>query len=250
MTGQKPTIREGNVGFLSLILSAADKNDDRHFVMPEYFDFNAADIYLYRCPISRAVELFGENPDKYEKAIQRYRKMISVNPGYKPLVAGEYLYENNRLEEALPYLLNALTEAQAAKCPGALIPAMVDTARIKRANGDMQGAFEILDECERKLRGIGKSHWNYLVHAFRCRLNIEAGNTDKVEEWFVSRTLNIFTEISRIREFELIVYSRVLMSKNHLNDAKSLLQRLLAFTEDSGRLHSRVEILIFIFLKM
>lgn len=236
-------VREGNPEFLSLLMSAAEENEGRSFKMPEFNDFNTADVYYYRCPVNRAARLFGEAPEKYDRMTGSYRALISKNPGYAPLGIGEYLYESNRLEEALPYLLKALEEARAAGCPGALVPAMVDIARIKRACGDMQGAFEVLEECEKKLQSSSKAHWIYLIQAYRCRLYMDMGDTVKVEEWFTSRKLNIFTEINKIREFELIVYARVLMAKERPHDARLLLQRLLSFTVDNARLHSRVEVL-------
>ncbi len=236
-------IREGNVEYLSLLFSAAETNEDKYYKMSEYNDFNTADIYFYRCPINLLAGLFREDPDKYGKMTENYRGMISKNPGYAPLGAGEYLYESNRMEESLPYLLKALEEAQEANCPGALVPAMVDIARIKRAGGDIAGAFTVLEECEELLHGSGKAHWNYSPHAFRCRLFIDTGYTDKVQEWFFSSKLNIFTGLNRIREFELIIYARVLILLNRTQDAQLLLQRLLSFTGDNRRLHSRVEVL-------
>ncbi|ATW26492.1 LuxR C-terminal-related transcriptional regulator [Candidatus Formimonas warabiya] len=236
-------VREGNIAFVSLLFSAAETAGGRYYKIPEYNDFNTADIYFYRCPINMVTGLFKEAPDQYGRIIESYRGMITINPGYAPLGIGEYLYESNRLEEALPYLLCALDEAQGAGCPGALVPAMVDIARIKRARGDMSGAFAVLEECEKQLQSIGKTHWLYLLDAFRCRLYMDIGNTDKVREWFSSGKLNIFTEPNRIKEFELITYARVLISLNRMQDAQLLLQRLLAFTADSKRLHSRVEVL-------
>ncbi|HWP97675.1 MAG TPA: LuxR C-terminal-related transcriptional regulator [Syntrophomonadaceae bacterium] len=235
--------REGKSDCLSLVMAAAEMNDNGYFKMPEFYDFNPADIYYYRCPFGRALRVYGENLVQYGNMADHYRSMISKNPGYKQLGPGEYFYETNRLEKALPCLLEALEEAQAASCPGALVPAMVDIARINRVRGDMKSALAVVDECEIRLQSMGKPHWNYLLQAFRCRLNIDAGVDDKVEDWLASCKLNTFTEISRSREFELIVYARVLMSRGRLNDANLLLQRLLAFTGDTARLHSKVEIL-------
>ena len=236
-------IREGNLEFLPLVFTAAETNEGRYYKMPEYNDLNTADIYFYRCPIGVMSRLIRENPEGYGKLIESYRGMISKNPGYAPLGMGEYLYESNRLEEAMPHLLNALEEAKAANCAGAFVPIMVDLARIKRAAGDISGTFEALEECERLLQGRGTSHWNYLINAFRCGLYLDTGNSEKVEEWLHASKLTVFTEISRIREFELIVFVRVLISMNRSHDAQLLLQRILAFTEDSRRLHSRVEVL-------
>lgn len=169
--------------------------------------------------------------------------MISKNPGYAPLGIGEYLYESNGREEALPHLLKALEKAREAGCPGALVPAMVNIARLKRAGGDRLGAFAVLEECAKQLQSMGRAHWLYPLDAFRCRLYLDVGNTDKVGEWLSAGKLSIFTELNRSREFELIVFARVLTALNRTQDAQLLLQRLLAFTGDAKRLHSRVEVL-------
>lgn len=236
-------VREGKIEFLPMLLSAAENDGGKYYKMPEFYDFNLSDIYFFRCPIYRLTDLFKEAPDNFDRMTESYRGMISKNPGYAPLAIGEYLYECNRLEEALPYLLSALEEALEANCLGALIPAMVDIVRFKRAYGDISGAFAVLEEYEKQLRGIGKTHWLYLLEAFRCKLYLDIGHTDKVQEWCCTGKLNIFTELNKTREFELIVYARTLMSLGQTQDAQILLQRLLAFTGNHKRPHSRVEVL-------
>ena len=236
-------LREGNKEFLQLIISAAGTINGGNYEAPEYYDINTADIYFYRCPASAILTLFKDSPGQYKRMTKSYRGMISKNPGYAPLGIGEYLYEANRMEEALPYLLRALEEAREAGCPGALVPAMADIARIKRASGDIPGFLGVVDECEKQLRSLGRMHWLYVLDAFRCRLYLDIGNTERVREWFVAERLSVFTELNKIREFELIVYARVLVSMNRTQDARLLLLRLLAFTGETGRLHSRVEVL-------
>ncbi len=236
-------VREGNNEFVRLIFSAAEMNSGGAYRITEYYDLNAADAYFYRCPVGKVTGLFRQAPELYDKMAESYRGIISKNPGYSPLAVGEYLYEINRAEESIPQLLKALEEAREARCPGALVPAMVNIARIKRADGDISGAFSVLNECEKQLNSMGKAHWLYLLDAFRCRLNLDIGNMDQVREWLAKEKLNIFSEISRIREFELIVFSRALISLKRTQDAQLLLQRLLAFSEETKRLHSRVEVL-------
>ncbi len=235
---------EGNPGFAMPLMSVFESFDARYYKMPEYIDFNTSGIYFYRCPSHMLLQLYGRNKDKFREFAENYRALIKRHPGYKPLVAGEYLYESNRLDEALPYLLDAMEEAQAASCFGALVPAMVGLARIKRAKGDFRGALQDLDECGKRLQGAGKIHWSYLVSAFRCRLYMDLNEAEKVERWFLSCKLDVYMEINKIREFELMVYSRVLLFKNSLQAADILLQRLLIFTEKKNRPpHSRVEVL-------
>ncbi|MDA8222598.1 MAG: LuxR C-terminal-related transcriptional regulator [Desulfitobacterium hafniense] len=236
-------VREGSSEFLPLILAAAETDGGRYYKMPEYHDFNVGDIYFYRSPINRIVGLFREAPGQYARMIESYRAMISKNPGYAPLASGEYLYESNRLEEALPFLLKAMEEGQEANCPGALVPAMVDIARVKRAEGDISGAFSVLEKCAKLLPDNRKSHWIYLLQAYRCRLLMDIGDTEKVREWVLASKLDLFTELSRFKEYELIIYARAMIYLNRTQDARLLLQRLLTFTGDSGRSHSRVEVL-------
>ncbi len=236
-------VREGNLSFIRLIFSAAGADGGGGYKIAEYYDLNTADIYFYRCPISKVVGLFRQNPEQYGKMTESYRGIISKNPGYSPLGIGEYLYENNRMEEALPFLLKAMEEARDANCPGALLPAMVDIARLRRAVGDISGAFAALEDCEKQLRRTGRAHWLFLLDAFRVRLYLDTGNMEKVREWFSAVKLGIFTEMNNVREFELIIYARVLIAMNRVNDAQLLLQRLLAFDTESKRPHSRVEIL-------
>lgn len=236
-------VREGDPGFIHLIISAAGANGGGGYKISEYCDLNTADIYFYRCPISKVVGLLRQDPEQYGKMSESYRGIISKNPGYSPLAIGEYLYENNRMEEALSFLLKAMEEASDANCPGALLPAMIDIARLRRAVGDISGAFAVLEDCEKQLRRIGRAHWLFLLDTFRVRLYLDTGNMEKVSKWFSAVKLGIFTEVNNVREFDLITYARVLIAMNRANDAQLLLQRLLAFSTESRRPHSRVEIL-------
>lgn len=236
-------LRTGKIEELSALITNVKENEFINFKLLEHFDFNKADIYFYRCPIFKGASLFGERINLFSELARKTRKVLIKKMGYAPLAAGEYLYENNRLDEAIPYLLEALEEARSSNCPGVLVPVMVNLARVKRARGDLPGAFAALDECEKELQTINKIHWNYLINAFRTRLYLDTGDMDMADKWVGSSKLSIYSEISRIKEFELIVYTRALMAKNRTDDAGLLLTRLLSFTEAEARPHSKVEIL-------
>lgn len=135
-------IREGNPLFVLKFMEATEKYEPRYYKIPEFFDFNTSDIYCYRCPISLLIRFFGESKSDFQVLASRYREIIVTNPGYKPLVEGEYLYENDKPNEALPYLLDAMEEARSASCMGSLVPTMADLARIRRVAGDIEGAHK------------------------------------------------------------------------------------------------------------
>ena len=237
-------LREGAlIELADLLATVTEQNSDKYYKISKYIDFNTADIYFLRCPIKNLASLFGKLSDKFSDVTGNFRKMISINPGYAPLAVGEHLYEINSLQEAFPYLLEAMEEARAAECPGAFVPAMADLARVKAAKEDFKGAFEALDQCEEWLQNVGKPHWNYPLNALRCRLSLESGDLTEAERWFDSCKLDIYTVAGRSREFELFVYSRILIYKGRLHDAELLLQRLLTYADSMDRLHSKVEIL-------
>jgi LuxR family maltose regulon positive regulatory protein len=169
--------------------------------------------------------------------------LSTKNPGFIPLAGGEYFYEKNRLEEALPLFLGALEAARLANYPGVLVPAMAGISRLKRSQADQAGALSVLEECESRLKSAGKPHWNDLVCALKTRWFIETGDMDRAEKWLSTNKLQIFSEINRVREFELIVLARVLWAKKNISDAEILLMRLLSFAEAEGRAHSKVEVL-------
>ncbi len=72
---------------------------------------------------------------------------------------------------------------------------------------------------------------------------MDSGSIAAGDGWFESCKLGIYHEITRAREYELLVYARFLIAKGRMNEAGILLKRLLAFSLDSGRKHSMVEIL-------
>jgi LuxR family transcriptional regulator, maltose regulon positive regulatory protein len=210
----------------------------------EYYDFNRADIYFYRCPVHAWVNQIVDKDNALpDNIIEDYRKIAVKNPGYITLALGERFYEKNMIKEALPYLVKALELGQSANCAGVIVPAMVNICRIRKSQGDMQGALSVLDECESRLKSINKIHWNYLIEDFKTRLYMEMRNIDMADRWISTRKPCIYGDINSVREFELIVYARILMQKNINADAEILLLRLLSYTDAGARLHSKVEIL-------
>jgi LuxR family maltose regulon positive regulatory protein len=58
-------MRRGDLAFISLISLASKSEGYRNYKMPEYNDFNTADIYFYRCPLNKLKDFLKEVPEKY-----------------------------------------------------------------------------------------------------------------------------------------------------------------------------------------
>lgn len=208
----------------------------------QYMDVNLYDISIFRTPYNVLISIFDKSSTEYDSLINSYRTLISRNPGYAPLIKGELYYESGNLDKALPELLTSINEAVNAYCAGALVPAMVTIAKIKRAQGDIQGALEVIEECKNKVADFHKLHWNYMLKAFEIRLYIDLNNTDLIDKWMNESRLNIYQDIINMQEYELIVLSRTLIYKQRYNDANILLNRLLSFATEQKKDHSIVEI--------
>ena len=237
------SIREGKLNeMLSLIGSVSNEKMER-YKMKGFFEMNPADIYFYRSSICHYVKIVATKGALGGIAGGSSMIFMAPDPGYHLLAEGEYYYEQNLLEQARPPLLEAELKAQAAGNAGVLVPAMAGLARIKRAGGDIRGAIRLVERCERLLEPINKPHWNYMACALKHRYLLEIGDAAAVNKWAATNRLNIYTELNNAKEFELLVYARVLMYKNRIDDAEALLVRLLSFAESRDRTHSAVEIL-------
>ncbi len=243
LTAVNLLLREGNAAELLRLIRSNEIRNNNTFGTVEYMDLNDSAIYMYRSPVHIMVKLFEMDRDALYKLRDYHGILSTKTPGFVPLAAGEYLYEKSRLEEALPLFLQAIEAARPLNYPGVLVPAMVGISRIKRSRADMAGALAVLEECESRLKIIQKPHWNDLVSALKTRYSIETGNMDEAQKWIHANKLHIFSEIKRVREFELIVLARALWAKKDTSDAELLLMRLLQFAQAEGRLHSEVEIL-------
>ncbi|NCC75799.1 MAG: hypothetical protein EOM08_05135 [Clostridia bacterium] len=236
-------ILQGDLSAVNSILKVVTRNAGAQLNLIKYVDFNPCDISFYRSRMHHLIELYGQQPDIYRDLFGNYQKLMQKNPpGYGSLIAGEYLYEQDRLDESMEHLLEAMEKAIRADCPGVLVPAMVTMARISKARGDFASVLTTLEECEFRLKSIHQLHWNYLLRAFRARMLLESGDQNIATGWFDACKLGPYQDLSRAREFEFLVYARFLIEQGATSQAEIVLRRLLDFSTALGRKHSAVEI--------
>lgn len=235
-------LRQGEIKAALSAISEAAALGVNPVMSTNYLDFNLCDISMYRTVYHIFITILRKSRNEFHSITKNYRSLISSNPGYAPLVAGEFLYESDRLEEALPQLLSSVDEAVRANCPGSYVPAMVTLSRIRHAHGDMAGTLQIMHECEKNIGTFHQVHWSYMVKAFLTRMHLELNDEEKVDRWLKESRLSLYQEIVGTREYELIVLARVLLAKKRCQDAHLLLNRLLNFAEGLKRSHSIVEI--------
>ena len=123
-------------------------------------------------------------------------------------------------------------------------------ARLNETLGDLDGAFDLLDEAERlfirtplpKMRPIA---------AMKARVWIRQGKLADALTWKRNQSLFVDDDLSYLREFEHITLTRMLIAQYQndqvdktIQDAIGLLERLLQAAEEGKRMGSVIEILM------
>lgn len=123
-------------------------------------------------------------------------------------------------------------------------------ARIKQAQGDLDGALEYLDEAERQYvrSPVPEMH---PITALRARVWISQGKLADAQRWIDAQGLAVDDELNYLREFEYMTLARIRIAhyqhhrdEDALAEAMALLARLLHAAEAGARMGSVLDILI------
>jgi LuxR family maltose regulon positive regulatory protein len=123
-------------------------------------------------------------------------------------------------------------------------------ARLREAEGDLDGALELLDEAVRVYAGDYSPNVRP-VPAVRARLRLRRGELSHADAWARERQLSAGEDLSYLREYEHLTLARLLLARHHterdntaLEEGLSLLERLLAAAEEGERGATVIEVLV------
>src|SRR5215210_2780794 len=126
----------------------------------------------------------------------------------------------------------------------------VAMARIKEAQGDLDGALDLLDEAERQYVESPDPDVRP-VAALKTRVLVTQGRLVEALGWVRERGLSVGDDLSYLREFEHITLASVLIARYNrdraersIHEAMELLELLLKAAEEGGRMGSVIEILV------
>ncbi len=157
------------------------------------------------------------------------------------------LYEHNDLDAAEQHLLTSRSLGELAALPQNPYRWRATLARIRQAQGDLDGALELLDEAERIYDGNFSPNVRPIA-ARRARLRLAQGNLSDALRWVSERRLTAADDLTYLQEFEHVTLARVLLARGcsdraALDEALGLLDRLLKAAQVGARIGSVVEIL-------
>jgi LuxR family maltose regulon positive regulatory protein len=162
----------------------------------------------------------------------------------------EILRERNDLHAATQHLLRSKEMGEHTGFPENRYRWRVAMARIRHAQGDLEGALEMLDEAER----LYMSDFSPNVHpiaAWKTRVWVAQGRLAEALGWARKQGLSAEDELSYLREFEHITLARILLARygsdhidSAIHEAIGLLERLLKAAQEGGRMGRVIEILL------
>ncbi|HEY6542376.1 MAG TPA: LuxR C-terminal-related transcriptional regulator [Ktedonobacteraceae bacterium] len=158
--------------------------------------------------------------------------------------------ERDDLHAATQHLLRSKELGELAGLPQNRYRWCVAMARILAAQGDLDGALDLLQEAER----LYVSDFFPNVHplaAWKTRMWVAQGRVGEAFDWAREHGLSGALDLSYLREFEHITLVRILLARSKsdrtehsIHDAMDLLERLLHAAEAGERTGSIIEILM------
>ena len=158
--------------------------------------------------------------------------------------------ERNDLRAATQHLLRSRELGEHAGLAQNPYRWRVAMARIRAAEGDLDGAADLLDEAERVYASDFFPEVRP-VPALRARVRLTQGQLGEALGWVRERGLAATDDLRYLREFEHITLARVLLAQyatepagGSNDEATGLLTRLLEAAEQGARTGSVIEILV------
>ncbi len=189
----------------------------------------------------------------YERALQWATKLDApVLQGAADMVVGMSALhrEHNDLKTATQLLLKSQALGELAELPQNPHRWRAAMARIREAQGDPDGALDLLEQAERLYDGAFSPNVRPIA-ARKTRVWVAQGRLDEAMGWARGQELSVDDKLSYLREFDHITLARVLLARYQSDRASGaisgvagLLERLLRAAEEGGRKGSEIEILV------
>lgn len=193
-------------------------------------------LYGFKGRLNKVEEAYSGNLDKLQRMLGGFSAYIAVT-------LAECRYERDNLKDVYKVVKLNIGRIIGLNNSGIVVPCFITLAKERKARGDINGAFKIIESGRHLLTGKNKAFWNCFFDAFTASLYIGKGDAFCAGKWTETARIGIFDTLSASREFEHIVYARYLILTNRLDEAQLLLTRLDDFAQKEDRMRSRIEIL-------
>ncbi|MBW7882058.1 MAG: hypothetical protein H3C34_05355 [Caldilineaceae bacterium] len=184
------------------------------------------------------------------QALQTARSALELAPGedstMAPLglawsVMGDIQREQNALAEAENSLLHGMQLTQQGGISDDLRFEYLFLARLRRAQGDLEGSLAALQQIDLLLQRYHVPRLSELVMAHRVRIWLALGQLPLAERWAETHADREPAEY--LQEFEELTLARVWIAQRREDAAAALLEHLLEAAQAGGRMERVIECL-------
>jgi len=146
---------------------------------------------------------------------------------------GTLHYEWNDLAIAEQAFKEGLTHARLWNQWESLVPLVLGQARLKQRAGETQAALAILDELHSPpLEGM-----DLPIRAYAARLR----DCDSASAWLGANITESMLEPNPVNETYLLDIARLMASLQHHDEALALIQKIIRFAQNGGRMHTLIQ---------
>jgi LuxR family transcriptional regulator, maltose regulon positive regulatory protein len=191
-----------------------------------------------------------EAEGKLHQAAQQFEEVLRLarvwriptapRTGYAWVGLARVRYEWNELDAALHDVQTGLERGQLAGIMDVLLPGYHALARIRQAQGDMDGALAALDEADSVAEKMGVAQVKGWIGALRAQVWLARGDTDAALDW-----ANHFAGQIEDAVFPSVplALAKVWLSQRQPDKALPLLDHALQSAQTVGRLGNAIHIL-------
>lgn len=204
-----------------------------------------ADIRIAQGRLREAMDIYKHGLQLATKQIPPLRGAADMHVGMSDLSR-----EHNDLNSARQHLMKSKELGEINGLPKNPYRWRIAMARLREAEGDLEGALNLLEEAAPLYVGDFSPNVRP-VQALKARVWLAQGRLDEALGWVRQQGLSAEDALSYLREFEHMTLARLLLARfengrspHTLHEAAALLDRLLNFAEAGGRMGVVIEILV------
>jgi LuxR family transcriptional regulator, maltose regulon positive regulatory protein len=204
-----------------------------------------AEIRIAQGRLRDAMTIYRRGLRRAEQAVPALRGAADMHVGMS-----ELFRERNDLEAARQHLERSSELGPSSDLPKNAYRRRLAMARLCEVDGDLDGAFDLLDDAERCFNNDFSPDVRP-IPALRARMEAAHGRLGDALDWVGERGLTADDDLSYLREYDHVTLARVLLARHAtdgdasaLRAATGLLDRLLSAAEVGHRTGSVIEILV------
>jgi LuxR family maltose regulon positive regulatory protein len=154
--------------------------------------------------------------------------------GFALVRLSSILLEWNEIDKALNYATEGVQLCEISGQSDVVLVAYRDLSRVLQAQGDFDGAEEVLNKGIQLARTMSSGWMEIDMAAEQALFQTKYGNPEIAYHWIDDQALSIDDQISFRLVKVYLIFARTLLKRKHFKPALKLLARLAKFTEDLG----------------